>query len=282
VFTLDSDVNGNTLVKFGDGITGARLPTGIENVTAVYRRGIGSSANVDAAEITMLITRPPGLRDVTNPVAANGGDDPDTVADSRANAPYSVKTLGRIVTLDDYADFARASAGIAKARVDLTWIGATQVVLVTVAGADGAQVVTGSNQYNDLLAALQGASDGSYPILLASYQPITFSAGIALVTDPSMQAPAVYAAVQAALSSAFSFDARDFAQPVFASELYGVIQSVPGVIASNLTAFCYTQTVPPAITDPLTAQPAQISGATAIGAQLLTIDTISATITVLS
>jgi uncharacterized phage protein gp47/JayE len=282
VFTLDSDVKGNTVVKFGDGITGARLPTGIENVTAAYRRGLGAAANVDAAEITMLITRPPGLRDVTNPVAASGGDDPDSVADSRANAPYSVKTLGRIVTLEDYSDFARAGAGIAKARVDLTWIGATQVVLVTVAGPDGAQIVTGSNQYNDLLAALQGASDGSYPIFLASYQPITFSAGVALVTDPTMQATAVYAAVQSALFAAFSFDARDFGQPVFASELYGVIQSVPGVIASNLTAFCYTQTVPPAITDPLIAQPAQISGATAAGAQLLTIDTIPASLTVLS
>jgi len=59
VFTLDTDVNGNTVVKFGDGITGARLPTGIENVTAVYRRGLGAAANVDAAEITMLITRRP-------------------------------------------------------------------------------------------------------------------------------------------------------------------------------------------------------------------------------
>lgn len=282
VFTLDTDVNGNTVVKFGDGITGARLPTGIENVTTIYRRGLGAAANVDAAEITMLITRPPGLRDVTNPVAANGGDDPDTVAASRGNAPYSVRTLGRIVTLDDYSDFARASAGISKARVDLTWIGATQVVLVTVAGPEGAQVVTGSDQYNDLLAALQNASDGSYPILLASYQPITFSAGVALVTDPSMQAPAVYAAVQAALFAAFSFDARDFAQPVFASELYGVIQSVPGVIASNLVTFCYTRTVPPTLSDSLPAQPAQISGATAVGAQLLTIDIITASLTVLS
>ncbi len=282
VFTLDSDVNGNTVVKFGDGVTGARLPTGIENVTAVYRRGLGAAANVDAGEITMLITRPPGLRDVTNPVAANGGDDPDSVVDTRANAPYSVKTLGRIVTLEDYADFARASAGIAKARVDLTWIGATQVVLVTVAGLEGAQVVSGSDQYSDLLAALQGASDGSYPILLASYQPITFSVGVSLVTDPSMQSPAVYAAVQSALLSAFSFDTRDFAQPVFASEVYGVVQSVPGVIASNITAFCYTQTVPPTISDPLTAQPAQMSGATAIGAQLLTIDTIPASFAVLS
>ncbi len=98
VYTLDRDVSGNTFVRFGDGIMGARLPSGTENVTAVYRRGLGTSGNVADGAITMLITRPPGLRDVTNPLAASGGDDPETVAASRGNAPFSVKTLAWIVT----------------------------------------------------------------------------------------------------------------------------------------------------------------------------------------
>ena len=277
VYTLDRDINGNTIVRFGDGITGARLPSGTENVTALYRRGLGTQANVAGDAITMLITRPPGLRDVTNPLAASGGDDPETVTASRTNAPFSVKTLGRIVTLDDYADFARASTGVAKARVDLTFAGATQIVLVTVAGPQGAQIPVGSDQYNDLLQALTNASDGSYPLLLASYRPIMFSVGASLVLHPAYDQQAVYAAVQAALASAFSFDARAFGQPVYASEVYAAIQSVPGVLAENLTALCYAQTVPPAITDPLTAQAASISGGTAVGAQLLTLDIIPAT-----
>jgi len=282
VYALDTDTSGNTIVCFGDGVTGARLPSGTENVTAVYRRGLGTAGNVDAADITMLITRPPGLRDVTNPTAASGGDDPETVADSRVNAPFSVKTLGRIVTLQDYADFARASTGVAKARVDLTFAGATQIVLVTVAGPSGAQIPSGTEQYDALLQALNAASDGSYPIALASYRPITFSVGAAIVLDPAYQQGVVFASVQAALAAAFSFDARDFGQPVFASEVYAVIQSVPGVIAENLTAFCYTQTVPPVIDDPLPAQGASIGAGTALGAQLLTLDVIPANLTVLA
>jgi hypothetical protein len=282
VYALDRDVSGNTIVCFGDGITGARLPSGTENVTAVYRRGLGTAANVAEDAITMLITRPPGLRDVNNPVAASGGDDPETVAASRGNAPFAVKTLGRIVTLDDYADFARASTGVAKARVDLTFIGATQVVLVTVAGPEGAQIPMGSDQYTDLLLALTNAADGSYPLLLASYRPIMFSVGASLVLDPAYEQQAVYTAVQSALAAAFSFDARAFGQSVFASEVYAVIQSVPGVLAENLTALCYAQTIPPAVNDPLTAQAASISGGTAVGAQLLTLDIIPATLTVLA
>jgi hypothetical protein len=282
VYTLDRDVSGNTFVRFGDGIMGARVPSGTENVTALYRRGLGTSGNVADGAITMLITRPPGLRDVTNPLAASGGDDPETVAASRGNAPFSVKTLGRIVTLDDYADFARASTGVAKARVDMTFVGATQVVLVTVAGPGGAQIPTASDQYTDLLQALTDAADGSYPLLLASYRPIMFSVGAALVLDPAYDQQTVYAAVQNALATAFSFDARAFGQSVYASEVYAVIQSVPGVLAENLTALCYAQTVPPVVNDPLTAQAASISGGSAVGAQLLTLDIIPATLTVLA
>jgi len=156
-------------------------------------------------------------------------------------------------------NFARASAGIAKARVDLNldrprprWC------WVTVAGAEGAQVVTGSNQYNVCSPRCR---------VLRRQLP-----------DPAGELPADHVqrrggarhrsehagagglrCVQSALLGAFSFDARDFAQPVFASELYGVIQSVPGVIASKPDRVLLHADVPPAITDPLTAQPAQIS-----------------------
>jgi hypothetical protein len=282
VYMLDTDTSGNTVVRFGDGVTGARIPTGNENVTAVYRRGLGTAGNVDDATITMLLTRPPGLRDVTNPVASSGGADADTVAAARVNAPFSVKTLGRIVTLQDYADFVRASTGIAKARVDLTWTGSTQVVLISVAGAGGTQLDPSGVPYSDLVKAVTAASDGSYPIVIANYRPITFSVAAGLLVDPAYQTDVVSAAVQAALANAFSFDQRDFGQTAFASEAYAVIQSVPGVLAENLQAFCYTQTVPATVDDPLPAQGASISGGSAVGAQLLTLDIIPAVLTVLS
>jgi hypothetical protein len=40
-FVTATDDGGKTTVTFGDGVHGARLPTGVENVTAVYRNGIG-------------------------------------------------------------------------------------------------------------------------------------------------------------------------------------------------------------------------------------------------
>ncbi|NVM28536.1 MAG: hypothetical protein HWN65_06810 [Candidatus Helarchaeota archaeon] len=40
------DENGTATVQFGDGVKGARLPTGTNNVVATYRTGAGTSGNV--------------------------------------------------------------------------------------------------------------------------------------------------------------------------------------------------------------------------------------------
>jgi hypothetical protein len=283
VYALTREKSGATMVLFGDGATfGARLPTGVENVTAVYRRGIGSAALVAPEQLSMLVTRPPGVRDVTNPLASNGAADPETVEQSRANAPTAVRTLDRIVSLDDYADFVRASAGIAKARVDCAWRGSQRFIILTVAGPAGAPVVDGSAQATALLSEIVAAAQADYPIALKSYRPRSFVVSAALVTDPDYVVDAVYAAVRGALWTAFSFDAREFGQPVFQSEVVAVIQNVKGVVAAALTAFCYSDAAPPTLEDRLDAQGAALSGSDAVGAELLIIDPVPAVLTVLT
>ncbi|MCA8963215.1 MAG: hypothetical protein KDC38_21990, partial [Planctomycetes bacterium] len=41
VFTVRHDEDGVATLRFGDGRSGARLPTGLENVIAAYRKGAG-------------------------------------------------------------------------------------------------------------------------------------------------------------------------------------------------------------------------------------------------
>ena len=64
--------------------------------------------NVAAGSITTLIDRPLGVSGVTNPQAATGGQDAQSVDDIRANAPLSVLTLGRAVSITDYQNFAQS------------------------------------------------------------------------------------------------------------------------------------------------------------------------------
>jgi len=117
------DNNSKATVIFGDGKSGARLPTGQENVKAAYRAGIGSDGEVGAGSLTLLKTRPFGVRGVTNPLTASSAADPEKLENARTNATLTVLTLDRIVSLRDFEDFARAFSGIGKAQAINLWNG---------------------------------------------------------------------------------------------------------------------------------------------------------------
>jgi hypothetical protein len=228
------DDEGNTTVVFGDGQHGARLPTGMENVKAVYRAGIGRAGNVDANQITLLAKRPPGVRSVTNPLPATGGGDPESRDQARRNAPLTVLTIDRIVSLQDYEDFARAFAGISKALATLIWIGRERGVFVTVAGPGGAEVPDGSATHQYLLWAMRKAGDPFIPLQVKSYREKTFQLEAKVQVHGDHMPDKVLAEVEQNLHQHFSFEARAFGQPVTRSEVTAVIQDVAGVIAVDI------------------------------------------------
>lgn len=240
VYALRIDDDGTTRVLFGDGKSGARLPTGMQNVRALYRKGIGVEGLVDEGQLSLLTTRPLGVRAVTNPLAAEGAADPETLGDARQNAPLALMTLDRAVSLRDYGDFARAFAGIAKALATWSSAGARRAVFITVAGPDGAEVRSDSDTYADLLAALAAAGDPFVPLQLRSYRRAFFRIEGRVKVDGDYLADAVFAAVEKALRAAFSFDARAFGQPVMLSEAIAVMQSVAGVVAVDVDRFYRT------------------------------------------
>jgi predicted phage baseplate assembly protein len=134
--------DGTATVIFGDGKQGARLPTGQENVTATYRVGIGQVGEVGAGALTLLKTRPLGVRGVTNPAAAGGAEDPETLDSARTNAPQTVLTLDRIVSLQDFTDFANAFAGVGKAQAVAIREGERLLIHLTIADASGDPVAS--------------------------------------------------------------------------------------------------------------------------------------------
>lgn len=136
--------DGNTTVQFGDGITGARLPTGAE-IKAIYRIGTGLQGLVKANQITLLMTRPLGVKGVNNPGRPEGAEDTEPRDLARRNAPSTVLTFDRIVSLKDYEDFARSFAGIGKAKATWIWDGDKRVVQIIVASADGDKIGSSSD-----------------------------------------------------------------------------------------------------------------------------------------
>ena len=221
-------------VTFGDGVEGATLPTGTNNIQASYRVGTGSAGNVPAATITTLVDRPVGVSGVTNPQPATGGQDAQTVDEIRANAPLTVLTLGRAVSLTDYQNFAATYAGIAKASA--IWIpsGMYRGVFLTVASADGSRLLPTSQTLSYLVTALQNYGNPNVAINVQSYYETTFGLTANILYDPAYSQPAVEAAIQSLLQTTYCFANRSFGQGVTQDEIAALIQDVAGVIAVNV------------------------------------------------
>ena len=137
LYTARQNDNGETYVAFGDGTTGARLPSGAMNVSATYRTGLGLQGLMKAGQLSIPLERPVGMRSVVNPLAADGAADPETRDRAREAAPNSVKTFGRAVSLADFEAIATASGLAARAYVTWVWSELERAVHVTVAGPAG-------------------------------------------------------------------------------------------------------------------------------------------------
>ena len=104
-----------TTVTFGDGVSGARLTSGTGNITATYRYGSGA-ASPPAERLTTISQPQPNLASIQNPVAVSGGADPQAPEDVRADAPASVSTFGRAISVADYEVIAAGAPASAAPR----------------------------------------------------------------------------------------------------------------------------------------------------------------------
>jgi predicted phage baseplate assembly protein len=198
-------------------------------VKAVYRNGIGKSGNVKADKITLLSSRPPGVKEVTNPLRASGGADRESRDQARVNAPLAVMALDRLVSTQDYADFARTFAGIGKANAERLSTGNELVLHVTIAGADDIPIDRTSDLYRNLVRALRDFGDPLLPLQVDVRELLALILSARVRALPDYDWEFVAPAIRARLVDAFGFERRDLGQPVFLSEVITVIQRVAGV-----------------------------------------------------
>lgn len=226
--------DGQTIVEFGDGVSGARPAPGRDNIVARFSRGLGRAGNLRAGQLAMPLDRPLGLRDVINPLPATGGADPEAAEDARRNVPLYTRTLGRVVSITDYRDFALGFPGIAKAESRWVWNGVNRRVVVTVAGEDGAALPTDGATFEALLDAFRDFGDPLVGFDLIAYAPAFFRVALKIAVEPAYDSDTILADVQARLRADFAFEPRDFAQEVALSEIAASAHEVTGVRAVDI------------------------------------------------
>jgi hypothetical protein len=236
-YVLRHDEGRGTVVAFGDGKHGARLPSGSENVQAVYRQGIGKPGNVDEEKISLLSTRPLGVKGVINPLPATGGADPESLDDARSNAPLGITALDRLVSLEDYADFTRTFAGIGKATAERLPGSQGSIVHLTIAGADDIPITANSDLLRNLRQALHTSGDPFQGIRVEVRERVVIILSVRIRIVDGYLWENVVQAVRAALLLAFGFNQRELGEDVYLAEVYRVIQAVEGVWYSDVRVF---------------------------------------------
>ncbi len=236
VYTVRINDAAEASLTFGDGVRGARLPTGQENVTATYRAGIGLVGEVGATQISLLMSRPYGVQSVVNPMSATGAANPETLDEARSNAPMTVLTLDRIVSLIDFENFAGAFAGIGKAQATRIFDGENYLVHVTIVGANGAAVPGSDPLFDHLSDAIDGARNPSVKVILESAEFVTFSVDATIQYDPASLPETILTEAESALLTTFAFGGRAFAMPVTAADVMEVLHGIDGLMAVDIDA----------------------------------------------
>ena len=268
-----TDDSGKTSVITGNGEHGLRVPSGTGNVKAIYRSGAGKAGNVEAQQISQMATQPLGVKSVINPLRASGGADADTRDQARRNIPIGVTALDRLVSIADYADFARKFAGIGKASARRLTDGRRIIVHLTIAGKDDVPIDQNSDLYAALVQAVAAAGDPHQPvqIVLRRLRVLVISAGVKIKPDYVWES--VAAKLRGALLDLYSFDRRELGQPAFLSEAVSTMQAVPGVRFVDVQKF---DSVSESVTaEQLTTLAADLRRFGAVDAELARVDTLA-------
>jgi predicted phage baseplate assembly protein len=236
VYVTKTADDGKVSITFGNGREGSRVPSGNDNVRAMYRTGIGKAGNVRAKQIATAISRPLGVKDVVNPLKASGGADPESRDDARRNIPVSLQAMGRVVSVRDFADFARTFGGIGKATAVALSDGRARVVHLTVGGAGDIDVDVTSDLYRNLVEALRAFGDPYQPFVVQPREKLVVAGSANVRIDPDYLWTSVAPVIRAKLLDVFSYDRRDLGQVLFPAEVVAAIQSVPGVTYVDLDA----------------------------------------------
>ncbi len=239
-FLVETDEEGASLIRFGNGVNGRRLPAGAI-VHAVYQVGRGGDGNVGADSIVNV---DPGFDPllaggvlVWNPFDVVDGRDPEPAREIIRNVPeaYVYRQL-RAVTLADYVRRAEELPQVSRAAARYAWTGSWRTVQVAVDPA-------GTTELDEALRRQVAAHLDAVRLIgedLEVRPPrfVPLDIRMAVCISPDHWPEDMRFVLEQEFSEGYTPDGRPgffhpelwtFGQQLHASQLLGRAQSVPGV-----------------------------------------------------
>jgi predicted phage baseplate assembly protein len=231
---VEIDEDDQATVVFGDGDLGAKPEKGAE-VRATYRVGGGAVGNVAARKISTVVLAPDLTRvgaTVVNPAPAVGGSDRESIERAVGHAPAVFRSMRRAVTAADYEALALDFPGVGKVRAEASnWNTVTLHVAPAAGGDLGGVLLAGLRAYFEDKRPLSTIINPVSP----TYIPVFVTAHIGVL--PYYSSRDVERQVRSAAGALLAFDNVDFAQPVYLSRVYEVIEAIDGVMFANISEF---------------------------------------------
>jgi hypothetical protein len=249
VFVVEVEEDGETRVRFGDGLSGMAPTRGTE-LAATYRVGNGISGNVPAEALDRLREPESGVEAVRNPLPAQGGTDPEPTEQVRRLAPQAYRVQQRAVTPADYAGVAMEVPGVQRAAATMRWTGSWYTAAVTVDQTGGGDLRPDLSR--DVTVLLDARRMAGVDVELSTPVPLPVELALDLCVTPGHFTRQVQSQVLDALSSRLQPDGRrgffhpdnfSFGQPLYLSQVYAAVLAVPGVDRVTATALhCFGKT----------------------------------------
>jgi len=245
IYIVREDAEGRSFVQFGDGETGARLPSGLKNISAVYRSGSGAHGPIKPGAAPTASERPPGFDKVSLAGIVSGGAAPEDGEKAREAAPGKVQSLGRLVSIRDYETETLGVPGVVSAAAAWDLHAGVPAVILRVLLAAGREA-----EFADVRATLAHAQrchgPDRFPLIVQQALLRYAFVDVSYARDSSYRQADVEANLRAALglvgaadnerSGLFGLHARRLGEREYASRIEGRLQNVAGVLWCKVTA----------------------------------------------
>ena len=262
IYIVREDADGASYVQFGDGETGARLPSGVQNVSARYRSGSGARGPAKPGADPAAGRRIDGLANVRLPGVVSGGADPEPTHSARRAAPGRVQSLGRLVSVADFETETLSIPGVTTATAAWDLVDGVPALVLRVlleAGREG--------EFADVRKAIQRSGRRRGPDrIVVDVRPAALRYALldlVYACDPRLAPAGVEAALRTALGLAgdeaadrtglFGLHRRRLGAPEYATRIEATCQQVAGVAwctVAGLDMFAAVQTDPATLQAP--------------------------------
>lgn len=250
IYTIQVLPDGTNQIVFGNGVDG-RIPPVNAQISASYSTCLGASGNVGAGTIRSIGSNSfPQIRTISNPNAAFGGSDQESIEDIRRAIPSVLRSNNRAISLSDFNDLARGVSGVSKAVAQYTGASATgasvtinaiqyQADYLTSATAASTTLAVDEDLRNRIIneitpAAMLGVTFITVPSTV-SVQPVYISLTVNVLSNYIRQNVATK--VQEAIEELFIFDNVSFGQTLTLGDIYRAALAVEGVDYIVVTRF---------------------------------------------